>query len=62
MVPHAVEGEPDADDGGVQEQLGGEAVHVGVPPAEQVHQDQREGSRLQGRKEGSIMNGVIVEV
>ena len=58
MVSHAVEGEPDADDGGVQEQLGGEAVHVGVPPAEQVHQDKREGRRLQRKEIGSIMNGL----
>ena len=48
VVAHAVEREPDADDGDVQEELGGEAVHVGVLPAEEVYEDEGEGGGLEG--------------
>ena len=49
MVPHAVEREPDADDGGVQQELGGEAVHVRVLPPEEVDEDEGERGRLEVR-------------
>ena len=48
VVPHAVEREPDADDGDVEEDLGGEAVHVAVLPSEEVDEDEGEGGGLEG--------------